>query len=147
MPEIIIDMPANFKYVPGVRVLVARVSQAFGFNDQEACQIETIVDELCNNAIEHGSREESQMVRINCKIENEDLEIVVIDSGTRKSFDLEKTIAGKLKLMEQEEQEGRVGERRGRGLVIVKKMSDHLSVDLSDQKTAIRVRKRKAGSL
>lgn len=142
MPNIDVVMPVNFKYVPGVRTLVAKASMSFGFDDQEAYQIETIVDELCNNAIEHGSSGEAQWVQICCTIEKDNIEIVVIDSGPKEIFDLEKSITRGFQLLEEEKKEPRICERRGRGLVIVKKLSDHLDIDLTGQGTIIKVIKK-----
>lgn len=142
MESIKINIPPNLNFVPGVRTLVARTSFIYGFSERESYQIETIVDEICNNAIEHGSKSKEDVVTIECCFDQEKVEVSVTDNGNKK-FEPDKIIASNLKLMEEEQKDINIFERRGRGLVIVKKLSDNLDINVGEKGTEVRVIKKR----
>ncbi|HEC20925.1 MAG TPA: ATP-binding protein [Candidatus Peregrinibacteria bacterium] len=59
--EVKIKFPANFDSVLGVRSLAQELALSAGFSDQESKRIYAVTDELCNNAIEHGSLSEEEV--------------------------------------------------------------------------------------
>ena len=83
--EITITLPTNAYFVSGIRDftlnLIRNMTQ---FSEQWAFRFQSVVDELCNNAIEHGSKP-GDTIRITF-INNpgNSIEIIVRDAGTGK---------------------------------------------------------------
>ena len=136
------EVPADLRFVPGVRNGIARMACNFGFNDCEAYQIETIVDEICNNAIEYGSKNKEAVIKIECKFDKEKIEMIVKDSGNNK-FNVEETFNRNIELMKQEQDEDSVLLRRGRGLIIVKNLADKLNIRVGSKGTTVKIVKKK----
>ena len=122
-----IMFPTSLDYVPSVRDFICNVASMRGFSEQEAYRIQTIVDEICNNAIEHGSRNTDEPITVICTIDDEKMDLIVEDRGADKSAaeGLKKAIA-----KVQFDTDGKVSvEKRGRGLPIVAMLSDMLEID------------------
>ena len=80
--EITITLPTNAYFVSGIRDftlnLIRNMTQ---FTEQWAFRFQSVVDELCNNAIEHGSAP-GDLIKITfINKPNESIEIIVQDSG------------------------------------------------------------------
>lgn len=145
MNSIKVVFPANFHVVPGIRSLISRIAFTFGFAEKESYQIETIVDELCNNAIEHGSSTATESIELECEFDKEHIAVTVKDKGGKKIFDPERVLQEQMQLMESEKSNLALFERRGRGLVIVKKLSDELDIKVGENGTQVKVIKKKMG--
>lgn len=142
MNTVKIAFPADFCFVSGVRMLVERTVLSFGFSEREAYQIQTIVDEICNNAIEHGSKSREALVSLECQFDHNDFKAIVRDTGG-KDFEPDKVIEVNQQLIESEQDNLDIIQRRGRGLVIVKKLSDELRIDVGKNGTIVEVVKKK----
>lgn len=57
-----INFPADFKNIPPLRELIFHTAILEGFSHQKAEQLKSVVDELCSNAIEHGSQPTSEVL-------------------------------------------------------------------------------------
>ena len=126
--ELTIKIPSDFVFVRGVRVCVARIAHDFGFNEKELYQIETIVDELCNNAIEHGCETTGQFVRIKCSFSADEVCLKVMDKGT-KNISIANILKKNTNRLKREIKRGALTKgKRGRGLIIVNKFADKISV-------------------
>ncbi|MDD5654688.1 MAG: ATP-binding protein [Candidatus Omnitrophota bacterium] len=137
------EMPANFTYIPGVRACISRIAFNFGFDDRESYQIETIVDEICNNAIEHGSKKKDTKIRLECKFEQDQMELVVTDTGNRK-FNVEQVFMHNIKRLQEEISKGLADSpHRGRGLIIVQKLVDKLDIKTTRNGTTVKILKRR----
>lgn len=142
MDTVKIVFPADFCFVPGIRMLVERTVLSFGFSERESYQIQTIVDEICNNAIEHGSKSREALVSLECQFNSNDFAVIVKDTGG-KEFEPDKVIEVNQQLIEAEQDNLSIIERRGRGLIIVKKLSDELKIDVSKNGTEVKVVKKR----
>lgn len=83
--KITITFPTNAYFVSGVRdFTLGLIRNMVEFSEQWAFRFQSVVDELCNNAIEHGSApgQEVKITFINSPHEN--VEIFVEDTGTGK---------------------------------------------------------------
>lgn len=143
MKSIKIYFSADFNMVPGIRSMIARTAFTFGFSERECYQVETIIDEICNNAIEYGSTRQEAEILLEYRIEQEHIEITVKDEG-RKEFSLETILKRSEQLIEKEVNNPEFMERRGRGLYIVKKLSDSLDINVGQEGTTVKVVKRKS---
>jgi anti-sigma regulatory factor (Ser/Thr protein kinase) len=82
---ITITLPTDTYFMSGIRdFTLTMVRNLTGMNDQWAYRFQSVVDELCNNAIEHGSAP-GQVVTITFKsVAGQYIEIIVEDTGTGK---------------------------------------------------------------
>jgi anti-sigma regulatory factor (Ser/Thr protein kinase) len=106
--RITITLPTNAYFISGIRdFTLGLIRNMTEFSEQWAFRFQSVVDELCNNAIEHGSAPGEQIMITFINNPHESIEIVVEDTGT-----------GKIKLSAKELQ-SLVGERRHPGYVHV----------------------------
>ncbi|MDP1853006.1 MAG: ATP-binding protein [Candidatus Omnitrophota bacterium] len=145
MNKLKIEIPNEFSFVRGVRVCVSNIASNFGFSDREAYQIETIVDELCNNAIEHGGGrnkvlKEKDAIKIECGFKPGELEFCVNDSGG-EGFNLKDVLKRNKQLIQKNRLLDNL-DKRGRGLLIIQRFVDELKVDTSKGGTAVKIIKK-----
>jgi anti-sigma regulatory factor (Ser/Thr protein kinase) len=57
-----ITFPADYKNIAPLRDLAYHVAKMQGFSEQKAEHIRSVIDELCNNAIEYGSQNTSEII-------------------------------------------------------------------------------------
>jgi len=132
--------PSDLDYIPPVRKFVAETLQVNHFSSKFAYRSEVIVDEVCHNAIIHGSRTMDAMVEIDCKIYPDRFEFQAHDQGGTKD-DLDK-----LKAAMKKTEAGSVGaslekkEKTGLGLEIVRLLSEDVKLEIGkDNVTTVRV--------
>ena len=110
-----------------------------GFSKKDAYRIETIVDELCNNAIEHGSMDVKSKTTLKCSFDKHKLDLTIIDSGN-PHFDASHVE----RLSEKVRLDTSVSSAtRGRGLPIVSMLADKVTFSVQDGGTAVHVQKYK----
>ena len=83
--EITIMLPTNAYFVSGIRDFTLNlIRNITEFSEQWAFRFQSVVDELCNNAIEHGSQP-GDMIKITfINTPNDSIQISVEDSGKGK---------------------------------------------------------------
>lgn len=136
--------PSLLTYVPIVRKLVSYVAVVRGnFSKKDAYRIETIVDEICNNAVQYGSLTAGSEVVLKCILTDEGIDIIVTDKGG-KSYDIAKLKENYLRALEMKE---RLYSTRGKGLRIVRMLSDEIDVNVNqDGETEVHIVKYKMKS-
>jgi anti-sigma regulatory factor (Ser/Thr protein kinase) len=140
--EIVIILPTQAYFLSGIRDFTLRlIKNMTDFSEQWAYRFQSIVDELCNNAIEHGSRE-GDSIRIHFQNQlHEYIQITIEDSGhgnaQLKAKELEKLV------QDRKSQSVVNGLLRGRGLPkIVAEWTDELEfTDIESGGIRVRVRK------
>ncbi|MCC7432605.1 ATP-binding protein [Candidatus Peregrinibacteria bacterium] len=81
--EISITMPTQAYFLSGIRDFTLNlIKNTTDFSEQWAYRFQSIVDELCNNAIEHGSREGELIKIIFQNSPQKYIQIIVEDTGT-----------------------------------------------------------------
>ena len=84
--KITITLPTNAYFVSGIRdFTLGLIRNMTEFSEQWAFRFQSVVDELCNNAIEHGSSPGENITITFINNPHESIEIIVKDSGTGKS--------------------------------------------------------------
>ncbi|MBU0667911.1 ATP-binding protein [Patescibacteria group bacterium] len=84
--EITITLPTNAYFVSGIRdFTLGLIRNMTEFSEQWAFRFQSVVDELCNNAIEHGSKQGDNIVITFINHPKESIEIIVRDSGSGKA--------------------------------------------------------------
>ncbi len=140
--KISISMPTNAYFMSGIRDFTLNmIKNTTNFTEQWAFRFQSVVDELCNNAIEYGSQPGSEIGITFIYVKDNYLDIIVEDTGTGKN----KINAQELrKLFDSRKEVGYVFSGiRGRGLVkIIGEWSDELNfVDRPEGGMSVSVRK------
>ena len=133
--KILLQVPLNAAYVPAIRRLISSAVIQKGYNRKDAFRIETIVDELSNNAIEHGDRS-SRKFYIEFSLDREKVEILI--RNQTKILDEEAALKVKQKFENPVVDDDSI---RGRGLALVKMLSSELRLDIDAGGTTVHVTK------
>jgi anti-sigma regulatory factor (Ser/Thr protein kinase) len=81
--EIKIIIPTQAYFLSGIRDFVVNLTKNLtGFSMQWAFRFQAVVDELCNNAIEHGSKSGAVVGVTLISTKGKSLEVIVEDTGT-----------------------------------------------------------------
>lgn len=125
--RITIILPTNAYFLSGIRDFTLTMTKNMtGFSDQWAYRFQSVVDELCNNAIEHGSTKGKDIVITFISYPQENLEVVVEDTGTGSESYTAAEMRDLLRSQMQKVQSQFLG-LRGRGLAkIVAEWTDEI---------------------
>lgn len=83
--KITISLPTNAYFISGIRdFTLGLIRNMTEFSEQWAFRFQSVVDELCNNAIEHGSAPGDEIKITFINHPGESIEIIVKDPGTGK---------------------------------------------------------------
>jgi anti-sigma regulatory factor (Ser/Thr protein kinase) len=139
---ITITLPTNAYFLSGIRdFTLGLIRNMTEFSEQWAFRFQSVVDELCNNAIEYGSTPGQEIKITFISNPHESIEIYVEDSGTGKK----KTTAADLKRLLEERRSPtyQFTGIRGRGLSkIVAEWTDELIFE-DTEKGGIRIKIKK----
>lgn len=125
--KITIILPTNAYFLSGIRDFTLTMTKNMtGFSDQWAYRFQSVVDELCNNAIEHGSAKGKDITISFISHPQESLDIVVEDTGTGPNHYTALEMRDLLKRQMEKVQTQFLG-LRGRGLAkIVAEWTDEI---------------------
>lgn len=129
--------PSSLKLVPPIRQLASRLAKQKGYSGRDAFRIETIVDEVCNNAVEHGMNGQDLDVSMVIRIDKDKIEVDVTNVS-----DPQKVSALKA-LLKPAASAVHIGDdqKRGRGLALIRMLSNDMAVDITENGTSVRVTK------
>jgi anti-anti-sigma factor len=132
-----LSFPPHMELVPAVRQLLRRVAKQKGYGNRDAFRIETIVDEVCNNAAEHSNKDASRDIRLSVSIDLKKIEIKVVNNSDPEKVEalreFSKTISETFTPV--------ISDKRGRGLSLIKMLSTDLAIDITDGGTSVHVTK------
>lgn len=81
--EIVITLPTHAYFLTGIRdFTLSLIRNTTDFSEQWAYRFQSVIDELCNNAIEHGSSPGKTIQLKFINNPNDSIEIIVEDTGT-----------------------------------------------------------------
>lgn len=84
--KITITLPTNAYFMSGIRDFTLNmIKNTTAFPERWAFRFQSVVDELCNNAIEYGSSPGSEIKISFIHIKDQYLDIIVEDTGTGKN--------------------------------------------------------------
>lgn len=130
-----VSFPADIDYIPSLRRLVSEIAAINKFTPRYAYRSEIIVDEICNNAVKFGSPQLDSRVKLQCLLHKDRMELVIVDQGGNKD-DLERL----RRVIETEEEPAGTYQMRGRGLEIVRTLSNKVDMKVtSDGVTEVHV--------
>ncbi len=140
--KITITFPTNAYFISGLRDFTLNIiKNTTNFSEKWAYRFQSVVDELCNNAIEHGSSPGSEIRVTFNHVKDTYMDITVEDTGTGKdklsAKDMEKLIS------ERSEPGYVFSGIRGRGLAkIVGQWTDEIEfTDRAEGGLHVRIRK------
>lgn len=127
--KITITLPTNAYFLSGIRDFTLNlIKNTTNFEEKWAFRFQSVVDELCNNAIEYGSSAGSDIRLSFTYLKDQYLEIEVEDTGTGKSKVTAKDLQ---KIFDERKAPGYIFSGiRGRGLVkIVGEWTDEMKFE------------------
>jgi len=136
--SVAISFPANLALVPPVRQFASRLVKQKGYSVKDAFRIETIVDEVCNNAVEHGLTGPENTVDVRIAIDKEKIDITVTNKSAPEKVAV-------LRELTKPQARGGAGnhvgtdDKRGRGLALIRMLSNDMDVDITEHGTTVHV--------
>ncbi|MDR0306622.1 MAG: ATP-binding protein [Chitinispirillales bacterium] len=130
-----VAIPSSLKLVPPVRQLASRLAKQKGYGRRDAFRIETIVDEVCNNAVDHGLKDQSSNITVSMAIDKDKFTITVSNQSDPEKVEMLR------ELLKPAAQNNHVGNdhKRGRGLALIRMLSSDMKVDITESGTSVRV--------
>ncbi|MBD3345332.1 MAG: STAS domain-containing protein [Chitinivibrionales bacterium] len=130
-----LSFPPELHFVPPVRQLVSRIAKQKGYSSRDSFRLETIVDEVCNNAVEHGDADAYRDIELFLGIDREKVEIKVINTSNPAKVEVLKQLSNSISKTAVPQ----LDDKRGRGLTLIKMLSNNLSIDFSENGTTVHV--------
>ena len=126
-PEILkLTVPSCLKYIRPIQMFIGQLAQQLGFCRTRIYDIELIIDEVCSNAIEHGSETSDSGIDLTLMFDSSKLEIHVRDKG--KSVRKNWLATGRL---DEVSQKMTPESERGHGIFLAEKLSDSLDIQIN----------------
>ena len=74
-----LKVPSDVYYLESVRAFIGRLSETLKFSKKRIADIQLTLDEICSNAVYHGSKCVSCGIQLQITVDMRSLEIVVSD--------------------------------------------------------------------
>jgi anti-anti-sigma factor len=138
-----ISFPSDLRIVPPVRHFISQALRNKGYSDKDSFRIETIVDEICNNAVQHGARQNNDNITLRMKVNWDKVELDAENISDPQKIDSLNVHLNNLKdaIKIHTYADG----KRGRGLALVKMLASELSANVTPTGTTVHVTKLKEG--
>ncbi len=114
-----LKVPSNVYYLESVRTFIGKLSETLRFSKKRIADIQLAVDEICSNAVYHGSACISSGILMQVYVNSQKLKIVVRDKG---KTDTREWLTPK-RLEEIQERRSPTGES-GHGLYLIECLTD-----------------------
>lgn len=140
--NILLTIPNQISVVPAVRNLIRKCILAKNYSPREAFQIETIIDELCNNAVEHGTHGVEGVIEVALSIGRNKIEINIAN-GIEFINGEGRSPEAITRVMEtyRDQPSDSIDNPRGRGLALVRMLASEFDIDSSEDGTCVHVTK------
>ncbi len=119
--DIELKIPSTVFYIEPVRAFIGNLAQSLGFPRKRVADIQLVLDEVCSNAVHHGSANAADGVKLRIGVDAHTLEILVRDTGSGNAE--QKSWLTHERLLEIEANRSPSNER-GHGIFIAKSLSD-----------------------
>ena len=77
-----LNIPSDVFYLESVRVFIGKLSETLKFSKKRIADIQLALDEICTNAVYHGSKCVSSGIELQISIDKRALKIIVRDKGS-----------------------------------------------------------------
>ena len=132
--NITMHFPAQLEYVPIIRKFIRSIVEYLHYSHSRVFKIEAIVDEICNNAIEHGSGSIEEEISLSMVSAFEKINLAISNSYHCNQKDSLKNIFRNISTTSIHDENP-----RGRGITIVKQISDNFEVETNDRGTCVKI--------
>ncbi|MFC1586443.1 ATP-binding protein [Fibrobacterota bacterium] len=126
-----LSVPPHLRSVPSVRRFISGIAKQKGYIQKDAFRIETIVDEIMNNAIEHGEKSQPE-ISMEFNIDKKKMNKTLLDE-----------VKNLESLMNSEIPVNSESDFRGRGLALVKLISDAVDLSYDKDSTCVQIVKKR----
>ena len=127
--DIQLQIPSAAFYIEPVRAFVGNLAQSLGFSRKRVADIQLVLDEICSNAVHHGSANTTVGVKLYISIDAHTLEILVRDTGPRQAEERSWLTHERLSEIEMDRSPS---SERGHGIFIVKSLADKHEMQLNE---------------
>lgn len=76
-----LNVPSDVFYLESVRVFIGKLSETLKFSKKRIADIQLALDEICTNAVYHGSKCATSGIELHISVDKQALEIIVSDKG------------------------------------------------------------------
>ncbi len=114
-----LKVPSDVYYLESVRAFIGKLSETLRFSKKRIADIQLVLDEICSNAVYHGSTCVSSGIQLTISVDTHALEIVVRDTGRDDMHDW----LTPERLTEIQKKRSPAGES-GHGLYLIKCLTD-----------------------
>ncbi len=80
--DIKLKIPSAAFYIEPIRAFIGNLAQSLGFPRKRVADIQLVLDEICTNAVHHGSANATVGVKLRIGVQANALEILVRDTGS-----------------------------------------------------------------
>ena len=80
--DIELKIPSAVFYIEPVRAFIGNLAQSLGFPRKRVADIQLVLDEVCTNAVHHGSANAGVSIKLRIGVDAHALEILVRDTGS-----------------------------------------------------------------
>ncbi len=136
-----LSLPAVLSFVPEVRSFFSSVVRQKGYSKRDSFRMEAVIDELCNNAIEHADPVVKMPIEVCGKVFRYKIELSVVNSNPTPEIAV--AAVNEINLRLNGAQSFNLNEKRGRGVELVKMLCDSVSAAAEGERTVIRIIKKK----
>ena len=119
--DIQLKIPSADFYIEPVRAFIGNLAQSLGFPRKRVADIQLVLDEVCSNAVHHGSANDAVGIKLRIAVDAHTLEILVRDTGSENAR--QKNWLTRERLLEIETNRSPSSER-GHGIFIAKSLAD-----------------------
>ena len=119
--DIQLQIPSVAFYIEPVRAFVGNLAQSLGFSRKRVADIQLVLDEICSNAVHHGSANAAVGVKLCISIDTHALEILVRDTGPGQAAEKNWLTHERLSEIEMDRSPS---SERGHGIFIAKSLAD-----------------------
>ncbi|MDE0483840.1 MAG: ATP-binding protein [Candidatus Poribacteria bacterium] len=114
-----LKMPSDVYYLESVRAFIGKLCETLRFSKKRIADVQLALDEICSNAVYHGSTCVSSGIQLQISVNTRTLEIVVRDKGGSNTQDW----ITPERLAEIQEKRSPAGEG-GHGLYLIECLTD-----------------------
>lgn len=126
--DINLKIPSAAFYIDPVRAFIGNLAKNLGFSRKRVADIQLVIDEICSNAVHHGSIDATAGVKLQIRSDADALEILVRDTGSR--YTGQKNWLTHERLSEIEANRSPSNES-GHGIFIAKSLSDTYEMQIN----------------
>ncbi len=126
--DIKLKIPSAVFYIDPVRAFIGNLAKNLGFSRKRVADIQLVIDEICSNAVHHGSIDATVGVELQIRSNAHALEILVRDTGSRHKGEKKWLTHERLSEIEANRSPSNEG---GHGIFIAKSLSDTYKMEIN----------------